>query len=266
MRIYHTSAMALALAGALILTTVDAAESEGWGTIKGQVAWDGPDVPKRKQIEEVNKNQDKTECLKNGPLLDDSLVVNPKNKGVRWCLVYLMSEKGFNKDIPIHPKLKEIKNKTVEIDQPCCKFEPHFVVMREGQTLLFKNPAAFPHNVNLQGGVKGPSINPLIPPGGKEEVKNIVARYIPMEVRCNIHGWMSARIAVLKNPYFAVTDEDGNFEIKDAPAGDFRLVVWHEKTGWVVGDGTPSKNGKKITIKNGETTDLGKIAMKPPKD
>ncbi|MHB1422035.1 MAG: hypothetical protein ACYC3I_02325 [Gemmataceae bacterium] len=264
MRIWFISAIALALAGALALNAGDAAESDGWGTIKGQVVWDGPDVPKRTPID-LGNNPDKAACLKNGPLLDDKLVVNPKNRGVRWCVVYLMSEKGFDKDIPIHPKLKELQTKTVEIDQPCCQFEPHMLAIREGQTLIFKNSAAFSHNVNLQGGAKGPSINPLIPPGGKVKVEDIVARYIPMEVRCNIHGWMSGRIAVLKNPYFAVTDTDGNFEIKDAPVGDFRLVIWHEN-GWVVGDGRPSKNGKKIAIKKGETTDLGKIPMQPPKD
>jgi hypothetical protein len=260
MQLLCTRMLTLALTGALILAAGGVAQAEGWGTIKGQVVWYGKEAPKR---EPANVTKDQAECEKNGKLWDDKLVVNPKNKGVRWCIVYLINVGGFDKDIPIHPKLKEIKNKTVELDQPCCQFEPHMLAMREGQTLIVKNSAKISHNTNLIGGVKGPNTNPILPGGGRLTIEEIKARPIPITVKCDVHPWMSGWIAVLKNPYFAVTDADGNFEIKDAPAGDFRLVIWHEKAGWVIGDTKPTKNGKKITIKAGETTNLGQIPLKP---
>ncbi len=263
MKRWYASLLSLAAAGAWMLTVQAADQAEGWGAIKGQVVWDD-ETPKRTPID-LSKHQDKTACAKKGPLFEDKLIVNPKNKGVRWCVAYLMDVKGFNKDIPIHPKLKKITSKTVEIDQPCCQFEPHLLAMRQGQTLIVKNSAAIPHNSNISGAGPWPGINPLVPGGGSVKVDNIPARYIPYNITCNIHPWMSGRLAVLKNPYFAVTDADGKFEIKDAPAGDFRLVISHDN-GWVIGDTQPTKNGKKITIKNGETTDLGKIPMKPSKD
>ena len=259
MQLWSRSFLALILAGAVVLTSVAAVQAEGWGTIKGQVVWAGKDVPKRKKID-LGQNQDKAECLKNGPLIDDRLVVNSKNKGVRWAAVYLMSTDGFKKAIPIHPSLKEIKKKVVEVDQPCCLFEPHMLAVRQGQTLVFKNSAKIPHNVKID---PEPSINQLLPPGGQIKLEDLKARALPLSIACNIHGWMSGKVFVLSHPYFAVTDEDGNFEIKDAPAGNFRLVVWHEEIGWVAGDGKPSRNGKKITIKAGETTDLGKFPLKP---
>jgi hypothetical protein len=77
---------------------------------------------------------------------------------------------------------------------------------------------------------------------------------------------MSAKNFVLKNPYFAVSDKDGKFEIKNAPAGTYRLVAWQEGMGWVVGDTKPNKMGKKITIKADGVTDLGKLSVKPEKD
>lgn len=252
--------VSLALAGAIVLaaaTTVRAAE--GWGTIKGQVVLAG-NAPK---IVAINVDKDKDACLKNGPILPDDLVVNPKNKGVKWAVVYLISAGGFKKDIPIHPKLKAIKQKVVEIDQPCCKFEPHMLALRQGQTLLVKNSAGIAHNVNILGGSRGPSLNQIVPSKGKFKVEDIVARPIPISVKCDIHGWMTAKIAVLNHPYFAVTDDDGKFEIKDAPAGDFRLVVWHEKQGWVLGEEKPSGMGKKITIQDGKATDVGKVPLKP---
>jgi len=263
MQLWCKQLLVLVAAEAIALSATNTAKAEGWGTIKGQVVWSGKDAPKRAQI---NVTKDQPACEKNGKLFEDKLVVNPDNKGVRWCIVYLIDDKGFDKEIPVNPNLKPIKDKTVDLDQPCCQFEPHMLAIREGQTLIVKNSAAIAHNVNLVGGVKGPNVNQIVPAGGKFKVEDIKARPIPIFVKCDIHPWMGGRIAVLKNPYFAITDKDGKFEIKDAPAGNFRLVIWHEESGWVVGDAKPSKNGKKIAIKAGGTTDLGKVSFKVAND
>jgi hypothetical protein len=51
---------------------------------------------------------------------------------------------------------------------------------------------------------------------------------IPMSIRCTVHPWMQAYMRVFDHPYFAVTDADGRFEVKLAPAGKCRVVYWHE--------------------------------------
>lgn len=261
---WWTKRLSLAAAGALVFFAAGAARAEGWGTIKGQAVWDG-DVPKPEKID-VSKNQDKEFCLSKGDIFKEENVVNPKNKGVRWVMVYLMHEKGFKTEIPIHPSLKKIKDKEVVIDQPCCKFEPHVVGVREGQTLVFKNSAPKPHNVRADG-IPGPHINQIVPSGGKLPIEDLTPRQLPITITCDIHPWMSGRVFVLKHPYFAVTDADGKFEIKNAPAGTYRLVVWQQGMGWVAGDKqTPDKKGKKITIKANETTNVGKFKVKPSKD
>jgi hypothetical protein len=255
---------ALALAGAIVLAGATGGRAEGWGTIKGQVVWDGGAVPGPIKL---NVDKDMEHCLSKGPIFkeDNTFVVNPKNKGVRWAAVYLMSVEGFKKPIPIHPSLKEIKKRVIEIDQPCCKFEPHVLAMREGQTLVVKNSAPITHNVKLDG-IPGPSLNQILPPGKELKVEDLTARQMPISVACNIHPWMAGKLFVLKNPYFAITDEDGKFEIKNAPAGEYRLVGWQEGMGWVVGDKTPNKMGQKITIKADGVTDVGKLPVKPSKD
>ena len=48
---------------------------------------------------------------------------------------------------------------------------------------------------------------------------------------CSIHGSMKSWMRVFNHPYFAVTDANGNFEIKNAPAGKLNLVSWQESTG-----------------------------------
>ena len=46
---------------------------------------------------------------------------------------------------------------------------------------------------------------------------------------------MNAEMIVASNPYYAVTDAAGNFELTDIPPGQYEIVAWHE--GWrVVGE------------------------------
>jgi hypothetical protein len=47
---------------------------------------------------------------------------------------------------------------------------------------------------------------------------------------CNIHPQMSAVVVALDTPYFAISDEAGNFAINDVPEGRYQLQVWHERT------------------------------------
>jgi hypothetical protein len=242
--------------------SLGAAEGKGeWGTIKGQVVWSEKTPPK---IEEVKVDKDQDHCLKNGPLTKDEFVVNKDNLGVRNVFVWLIPSDPTKKSdmIPIHPDLKTVKLKEAVMDQPCCQFVPHVLALRKGQELVIKNSAPINHNVNYQGGPDNPGENPILPAGKSLTVKDLKPSKTPISVSCNIHGWMKAWIRVFDHPYFAVTDADGKFEIKNAPAGDFRLVIWHEGVGWVKGN----KNGTPITIKAGGDTDFGKVQMSPPKD
>jgi hypothetical protein len=226
-----------------------------WGSIKGQLVLDAKAAPERKQVN-VNQNQD--HCLMNGNILSDELVVNAKNLGVRYAFVWLAPLQAGQK-LPIHPKLQPIKDKKVEVDQPCCMFVPHAVGLREGQELIVKNSAPVAHNVNWTGGLKNGSGNQLVPAKQELKIENLVADRFPVKIQCNIHTWMSGWVRVFDHPYFAVTDEEGKFQIKDAPAGDYKLIMWHEAVGWI-----PDKNGIPITIKAGATTDTGTTKMQQP--
>ena len=50
-------------------------------------------------------------------------------------------------------------------------------------------------------------------------------------VRCDVHGWMQAFIRVVEEPYYAISDESGRFQIDGAPPGDYTLELWHERLG-----------------------------------
>jgi hypothetical protein len=247
-----------------LLGTLPAARGEDakqWGTLKGRVVWGGGDVPQRKPL---NVDKDMGHCLSKGPLLSEEWVVNPKNKGVQWTFVWLDVEPKSKDRLPVHPNLQKIQQPNVTIDQPTCMFEPHCLGLRQGQNLVVKNSAPIPHNVNWAGNpLKNPGGNVLVPAGGQFVIQDLKADRFPLQVTCNIHPWMKARVGVFDHPYFAVTDADGNFEIKDAPAGNYRLKVYHESIGWR--NGAAGKDGEKTAVKPGAVTDLGSLEIAPPK-
>ena len=56
-------------------------------------------------------------------------------------------------------------------------------------------------------------------------------------------------------------------EHPEEPAGKYRLMIWHEEAGWVIINRKDLKDrGKVIGINAVGTTDVGKIALTPPRD
>jgi hypothetical protein len=256
-------------AASLLLLCVPCAAppvAQEWGDVRGQVVFDGDKIPENPKVEVT---ADRKHCLSKGPILKDKLVIDSKTKGVRWVIAYLAPVKDFRKmkagDVPIHPSLRKVPKELV-VKAPCCKFEPRVLVMREGTTLVFKNDKKTPvaHNIFPQGeGV--PAISRLIPLDGTQTFMGIKARPFPASFSCTIHPWMEGWLFTTHHPYAAVTDEQGRFVIKDAPAGRWRLVLWQEESGFY-----PFRNkndvGVIVEIKPGKTTDVGKVKFVEPKD
>jgi hypothetical protein len=240
---------------------------EPWGTIKGRVVWDEKQLPAAKEIKITKDVKAISNCLKEGKLFAEDWVVNKDDRGLRWVFVWLAPNPGENGEkptpLPVHPDLKEIKDKEVVIDVPCCRFEPHAVGVRKGQVLVAKNSAPIAHNFKVEGGPENPGANVLLPPEKTHTVDNLKPSLRPVAVHCNIHPWMNAWVRVFDHPYFTVTDASGKFEIKNAPAGKFRLYVWHNETGWLNEGG---RDGQPITIKSGETKILADVDVKNPRE
>jgi hypothetical protein len=253
----------------LLLSAAGATRAEDkWGTIKGQVIYGGEKAP-APVVLKVDK--DAPDCLATKKqLVSEEWVVDPKTKGIKWVYVYLIPDsrdpKDITKPIPTHPALKGKKLPNVEVDQPCCVFEPYAIALQEGQSITAKNSMKIAHNVKVDGNpaVGNPTINQLVPGGGNINIGPFKAQATPVPLACNVHSWMSGYVRVFSHPYFFVTKEDGQFEIKDAPAGKYRLVIWHPGSGWVVGDKEPDKFGISIEIKADKTTDLGQYKVQPP--
>ena len=51
----------------------------------------------------------------------------------------------------------------------------------------------------------------------------------PFYIKCDVHPWMKTWVLVSDHPYYAVTDSNGDYEIKNVPAGTYEVVCWQEK-------------------------------------
>jgi plastocyanin len=105
-------------------------------------------------------------------------------------------------------------------------FQPHVLAIPVGTTVDFPNVDPIFHNAfsNFSG---QPFDVGLYPPGKTRSVH--FRREGIVRVFCNIHPTMSAIIAVLNTPYFAVTERNGEFRISGVPPGDYRLRFFHER-------------------------------------
>jgi len=226
------------------------------GTVTGQALWTGGAIPKN---EEANVDKDKASCLRDGAILKNELVIDPKTKGIKNVIVWLTDADPKKINVPFADAAAKAwlaKNTTVEIDQPCCAFIPRIVPIVEGQKLLVRNSATIAHNISVLGGSAGPNFNQLMPPGTKfEHAGPITARIFPIGYSCSIHAWMKGYLFAIPSPYYAVTGPDGKFTLKDVPPGKYRLMAWQEKGGFLLlGPGGVAKKdrGVVIEVKAGE--------------
>jgi plastocyanin len=105
-------------------------------------------------------------------------------------------------------------------------FTPHVVAIPVGGSVSFPNLDPIFHNAfsNFNGQIFDVG---LYKPGSSRTV--IFHRPGIARVFCNIHPQMSAVIAVLDTPYFAVSNKSGSFEIDHVPPGDYEFHVYHER-------------------------------------
>lgn len=257
-RFFTLAAGFLALSAAIVPAYGQGAGQ--WSTVKGQVVFPaGAPVPARAAL---NITQDKNHCLEKGPILAEDVIVNPKNKGIANVVVWLRPDTdnpkaAFPKD-KINPADASRKPVEVSIDQPCCMFTPRVTTARVGDSLAVKNSAPVPHNFMFSSANNG-EFNVAIPPKGQHKLpKPLVAENTPISYKCSIHPWMNGWVRIFEHPYYAVTDADGKFELKDAPAGKWKLVVWHEAKGFL--GGRDGRLGQPIEI-TGPTMEMKPITF-----
>lgn len=184
----------------------------GGGSISGEVKYAGaPPAPKKLEV-----SKDTDVCGKDKTSQD--LVVGG-NKGIKNAVIFIANiSKG-----------KKLEAKEAVLDQKGCEYHPHVQVVTAGAPIKILNSDGILHNIHTHSKIN-PPVNKAQPKFKKEMTEKIEKAEIVM-VKCDVHGWMSAVLAVADNPYYAVTDDNGGFKLTDVPAGTYQVKIWHETLG-----------------------------------
>ncbi|HEY6420874.1 MAG TPA: carboxypeptidase regulatory-like domain-containing protein [Candidatus Binataceae bacterium] len=203
------------------------------GTITGTVKLDGTAPPPKK----VEISKDKEVCdLK--PHFTEDLIVDPSG-GIANAVVEVKGAKG------------DAKPAEVKFDQKGCDYIPHVLAFTAGSTVDIINDDGILHNIHTYS-TKNPSFN-MAQPKFKKVIQQKVEQPEVIRVTCDAHGWMHGWWVVTDTPYYAVTDDKGNFTIKDVPAGNYTITVWHEKLG---------TQDQKVDVKDGASASAN-FTLKP---
>jgi plastocyanin len=115
------------------------------------------------------------------------------------------------------------------MDQKGLLFQPHIMVVQQGAMVDFLNSDNVQHNVywpSVGGDKKATHNMGTWPKGEKRSFKFDKPGTVPL--LCNVHPEMAGYIIVSPSPYYAETDDSGNYTIANVPDGSYTASAWHE--------------------------------------
>jgi plastocyanin len=223
-----TTGIACCFALGIWLSAAQAYEAgavSGGGSISGEVKYDG-NAPAPKKLEVTKDGEVCGSAAKDSP----ELIVGG-NKGIKNAVVYLANiSKGKAMDIA-----------PAKLDQKGCEYAPHVTVVPAGAEFEILNSDGILHNIHTFSKTNSP-INKA-QPKFKKTMKETIAKAEIIPMKCDVHTWMSGVIVAADHPYYAVTDENGAFSLKNVPPGTYQLKVWHETLGEQTKDVTVAGGG-----------------------
>jgi plastocyanin len=123
-----------------------------------------------------------------------------------------------------------VASQPVVMDQLGCRYDPHVFGIMAGQELKILNSDGLLHNIHALPKVNKP-FNMAMPANRTEAIEKFTKPEEMFKIKCDVHPWMNAYVAVLDHPFFDTSGTDGKFQIANLPAGTYDVVAWHEKLG-----------------------------------
>lgn len=132
----------------------------------------------------------------------------------------------------------------VVLDQNGCQYKPHVMGIMVGQPYKIVNSDGLLHNIHTLPKINK-SFNKGMPATLKEATTSFDKEEPVFQIKCDVHPWMNAYIAVFNHPFYSVTSSDGKFTISGLDPGTYEITAWHEKLGTQTASVTVGANDKK---------------------
>lgn len=212
---------AIIVAAAMAVVVGARVKAAGEGTITGTVKLNGT-APHMKGID-MSKDPYCAAQHKDTAKLEN--VVVGANGGLQNVVLYL--SEGLSGGAA-----SAVPSQEPEFDQKGCMYTPHVMAVDVNQKFKVVTSDQTTHNIHPlpAPGTGNIGWNKSQPPGAPPIENTWKAEEIAIPVKCNIHPWMHGWHVVVKGPY-AITDDNGNFTIKNVPAGSYTVTAWQEEYG-----------------------------------
>ena len=167
---------------------------------------------------------------------DDRLIIG-ENGGIKNVVISLDSVNGG----------KSIDSLGTEfvLDQKVCAYNPHILIVPVNRQISILNSDGILHNIHTYCKLN-PPMN-IAQPRFKKKLNMRLEKPEKVQVRCDVHGWMSAWLIVAEHAYYTVTDSAGRFSLSGVPSGTYTLNIWQELLG---------EKSLQVTVKAGEESEL----------
>jgi plastocyanin len=188
------------------------------GTISGVVKWSG-ERPKPLTL----------------PITKDAATCDPEHAGSRDLERLEIGADGGVQNTVVYlkgitaGKAWDLPDSRRYLDQKQCRYVPHITLVAVGKDLSIKSSDPILHTVHMIGAADYNLPFPMTDVTLTRTMRKAGA----VDLKCNAgHIWMNGVVMVVPDPYYAVTDEHGEFKISGVPPGEYEIVAWHE--GWKV--------------------------------
>lgn len=193
------------------------------GALSGRVTLTGP-IPKARSFHLVH-----------APNIEFCIRMSD-GKGHRILHDFTVSENSGLKDTVIAiqgiKKGKPISSQMQVFNISRCHADKYVIGVRNGEDILVENTDPIRHEivtyeVEDKAYVRQKSNKAVV--GQTSQIRSAFVGKNTEEflIKCNLHPFLQTRGVIVDNPYYAVSDAEGNFIIEDVPPGTYEVVAWH---------------------------------------
>jgi len=202
----------------VVVSALAALQAVQAGDISGTVTLKGTPPPEK----EIPQIKDDPNCGKlHTEAVKTRFYVVGANNGLGDVFVTLKGISGKSTGASAAPAV---------IDQKGCEYQPYVLAVQTNQKIQVKNSDPVLHNIHPTPTAPGnKEENKAQMPNGPELSFTFPTAENFLRFKCDVHPWMFAYACVVDHPYFAVTDKDGKYTIKNVPDGKYTIEVYHRK-------------------------------------